>query len=232
MKLTKEEAIQKIKDGFPFFDSLFDAYRDDREVVLAAVEYDGLNLQYSSEELRANTEVVLLAVKTSGHAIKFSSQELQNDKDVYLAVLNNDGSALLHLSKLLRADKTIVLMAVQNCGLALMYASTDLKADREVVLEAVKQDGNAIRRHTSESLRGDKEIALAAIQSIRSTSPFGKFDVRVEFETTEVLEALSTEIRELCKDKDPIEALEAAIRKEKLEAALPDKPPAKRKKTF
>lgn len=42
----------------------------------------------------------------------------------------------------------------------------------------------------------------------------------------------SPEIQELCDGKDPVEALEAAIRKEKFESALGAKPAVKRKKEF
>ena len=45
----------------------------DRELVLAAVQWDGISLQYASAELRADREVVLAAVQQYGPALRYAS---------------------------------------------------------------------------------------------------------------------------------------------------------------
>jgi len=90
--------------------ALYDASAElkaDREVVLAAVNQNGLALGYASDELRADREVVLAAVKKDGH----------------------DGSSLECASAELKADREVVLAAVNQNGLALGYASDELQAD-------------------------------------------------------------------------------------------------------
>ena len=47
--------------------------RDDREVVLAAVQQDGAVLQFASERLRDDRDVVLAAVQQNGNALLFAS---------------------------------------------------------------------------------------------------------------------------------------------------------------
>lgn len=211
MTITKEEAIQKIKDGSDFSDSLFDDFRNDREVVLEAV-------------------------KGAGRDIRFANPELRADEDIYITALKQDGSALEYLSPQAKADKTLVLLAIQTFGRALFFASQELKADKEVVLEAIKKDGWAFT-DASEKLVADKELAIEAIKSLRSNSDPGKFDADIDYKTKYILREYFPEIRKICRetDKDPIEALEEALireRKQNFEAVLQDKPAAKRKKTF
>ena len=53
--------------------------RKDRDVVLAAVQQNGLALQYASEDLRKDRDVVLAAMEQNGYAIEHASPELKAD---------------------------------------------------------------------------------------------------------------------------------------------------------
>ena len=66
----------------------------DKEVVLAAVQQDGLALQFASEDLRADREVVLAAVQQHGLALQYASAELRADREVVLAAVQQNGEAL------------------------------------------------------------------------------------------------------------------------------------------
>ena len=59
----------------------------DREVVLAAVQEWGLELQFASAALRADREVVLAAVQRDGLALEHASAELKADREVVLAAV-------------------------------------------------------------------------------------------------------------------------------------------------
>ena len=74
----------------------------------------------------------------------------------------------------------------------------NFRDDKDVVLEAVKANGYALQ-HASDSLKDDKEIVLQAV----------KQDGRS-------LRCASESIKSLCKNKDPIETLERAIKEDKI----------------
>ena len=57
-------------------------YAEDREVMLAEVQKDGLALRLASSELQHDREVVLAAVRRHGGALEFASSELQHDREV------------------------------------------------------------------------------------------------------------------------------------------------------
>ena len=138
----------------------FDASRTDRDIVLAAVQKQGIALKYASEALKADREIVLAAVKNNGYALQYASEDHKADREIVQAAIKIDPCALLCASEALSADREIVLSAVQRGGSALEYASEALRADREIVLAAVKQDRSALK-YASEALKADSEFESA-----------------------------------------------------------------------
>eukprot|EP00929_Paragymnodinium_shiwhaense_P067321 TRINITY_DN33898_c0_g1_i1.p1 TRINITY_DN33898_c0_g1~~TRINITY_DN33898_c0_g1_i1.p1 ORF type:complete len:585 (-),score=182.07 TRINITY_DN33898_c0_g1_i1:220-1974(-) len=128
-------------------------YRDDKDIVLQAVQHDGGALQFASERLRGDRDIVYQAVCQSGTALGAASKELRGDARIVLEAVSRDGWALQFASEELRANKDVVLAAVQNRGGALQRASEELRKDKEVVLAAVAQDGWAFE-FADESLKG------------------------------------------------------------------------------
>ena len=74
-----------------------DEFKNDKELVLAAVTQNGWSLEYLCEELRNDKEVVLAAVKNCGMALNHASEELRNDKEVVLAAITEDGWSIILL---------------------------------------------------------------------------------------------------------------------------------------
>ncbi|MGZ3633864.1 MAG: DUF4116 domain-containing protein [Parachlamydiaceae bacterium] len=54
--------------------------------MLAAVQQNGLLLQFASEYLKNDREIVLAAVQQDGSALQFASEQLKCDNQVVLAV--------------------------------------------------------------------------------------------------------------------------------------------------
>jgi hypothetical protein len=57
----------------------------DKELVLAAVQQDGLAIKYASSSLRSDREIVTAAVLTSGFAVLEYTPSLANDSEIVLA---------------------------------------------------------------------------------------------------------------------------------------------------
>lgn len=140
----------------------------DREVVLAAVASNGMNLQYAAEKWKADREIVLAAMATSfGMALQYAVEELRADRDIVLAaVATTSGRALQDATQQLRANREFVLAATAavatSLGTALQYAAEELRADREFVLAVMARNGMALR-YAADTLRADREIVLAAM---------------------------------------------------------------------
>ncbi|CAE8690294.1 unnamed protein product [Polarella glacialis] len=115
------------------------AVRNDRSLVLAAVQRNGMALQHVAGKLRADREVVLAAVSNEGAALQFADVSLRADREVALAAVKQAGWALRHISAQLHADKEIALAAVQQAGWALGDVALALRAHPEIVEAALWQ---------------------------------------------------------------------------------------------
>ena len=99
----------------------------------------------ASQNLKDDYEVVLAAVRYQGRQIEGASIRLQHDRGIALEAVNNDGSSLEFLSASLRDDRDVVSRAVSHVGHALEFASDRLKNDKEIVRLAIRDHTNNIR---------------------------------------------------------------------------------------
>ena len=172
MYKTKETAIKHLIDGEDFKNKVFDLFRGNKEVVLAAVSQNGNAFQFASEELRADKDVVLASIAANplSGVLEFASNELRADKEVVLAAINQHGNNFRHASPELQADKEVVLAAVSYFGYALQDVSSAFQNDKEVVLAAVSKQlfSNALEFASDEikELVGDSPNPAAKLQSI------------------------------------------------------------------
>jgi hypothetical protein len=165
---------------------------NDKEQVLKEVSEYGPNLQYVSDELKADREIVMVALQQGGSepdppyrevAFKYASDELKADREIVLAAVQRTHWALQYASEEFRADREIIMAAVQNNGRMLFYASDELKADREIVLAAVSTRGSVYElRKLSDELKADREIVLAAVQRTGWALQYASEELRADRE--------------------------------------------------
>ena len=68
--------------------------RNDPFVVLAAVQQEGMLLEFASARLKNDPVVVLAAVQQAGHALWHASDELKNDPELLLTAVQQRSGAL------------------------------------------------------------------------------------------------------------------------------------------
>ena len=136
---TKETALRNI-DKYDFSRSEFDLFRDDKDVVLAAVEQSPRAFGLASERLRDDNEVVAKAIDKNIRNFSLASLRIRENKELFLSLI----------------PKFDVVLGHENM---LSYASGELKDDEDVVLAAVAKIGNSFQ-YASERLRSDKDFVL------------------------------------------------------------------------
>ncbi|MGO5336724.1 DUF4116 domain-containing protein [Bilifractor sp. LCP19S3_H10] len=162
---------------------------DDYDVMKAAVQGDGMTLQYASKRLRFNKEIAEIAVRQNGSAYSFLSKGLRKSTKLLRLALETDPDAILLGFSFQKHDPGLVMMAVKGNPEVLyklagddydsisvsedfsIYPNTPWELDsfgyvrcknREIVLEAVKNCG-AMIKYASDTLRRDPEIVKAAL---------------------------------------------------------------------
>jgi len=149
----KSDVIEKVSKYWYALKEQKEVWRADKDVLLAAVQNDGLALQFGVPKLRGDRDIVLQAVRQKGTALGSASDELRNDVEIVLEAVKQDGWALQCASEEMKATKDIVIEAVRQKGGALNHASEELRGDRDVVLEAVRNDGWSLE-YASTELKG------------------------------------------------------------------------------
>ena len=115
----------------------------DIEIAIMRVAHDGDALK-DLEDYRNNKDVVKAAIESLPQAFSYASEELRDDEEIFLAAISHrdfragyGGDIFKHASERLRSDKEIVWQVVEEDGWCLEYASDELKADKEIVLKAL-----------------------------------------------------------------------------------------------
>ena len=166
-----------------------DAWREDRAVVLAAVQLSGDALRTVDSSYLTDKEIVLAAIKNEGaktvlldlsqKVYRLIPEELQLDEEVARAALGKIGERYIPeiitqgwtaeiLFPAQIRDSDLMLDALRG-NISLFYASERLIGDREAVISAVSQTGSINRLQSNlqfadERLRDDRGVVEAAIR--------------------------------------------------------------------
>lgn len=144
-----------------------DDLKDDVAFMVRAMRVSAWCLSIVSEAMRNNRDVVLAAVETRGTMLVSASPELKADREIVTAAVTNDGDAFWAADEAYRNDAEIVKLAASKNPLMLHYATLEVRNDRDVVLEVVRHQPAALR-FAGPIPRDDKDVVMAAVQQ-RST---------------------------------------------------------------
>jgi hypothetical protein len=196
--MNKERAIALVTRDGEELRNLSGEFRNDKDVVMAAIDENIAAFQYAPDALRDDKDVVMRAVRfqllndtfTSRKEVtrmhhriparihmEYISDRLKGDKDVMMQAVRINGVYLRHAT--IRDDE-LVIEAIKTYGGALEFASDRLKNDKAVVLAAVQDDGYALG-FASPELKRDREIVMTAVtrnpQCIQLADPLFKDDL-------------------------------------------------------
>jgi len=136
-------------------------------------------IKYASQNLRNDKDIVLKAIEKNPDALEFASDRLKDDDMVVRrAILNYNTTALQFASERLKNNFDIVKTAVQMNPEVLQFASKELRNNEDIVKEAVvydtqyfkfagdkiKENFPTVEKFTEKILYDNKEFALNKLQ--------------------------------------------------------------------
>ena len=136
---------------------------DQDSTVLDRVARRGTDLQFASERLKASFDLVLAAVQENGMALRYAAADMVKHYELVMDAVRQNGDALQFASEALRSDKRIAIAAVRSLPCALKHCAPVMRNDKEVVETAVAEDGCALE-WASESLKADRDVVLLALR--------------------------------------------------------------------
>jgi hypothetical protein len=119
-------------------------FLDDKDCAIAAIKRKGHHsLKVISERLKDDKEVALAAINYQPACYNYISDRLKNDKDIVLEVLRDEGE-MKNIPESYRDNKEVMLIFFNMKHLNpqylqnLQYVSDRLRNDQEVVISAIK----------------------------------------------------------------------------------------------
>ena len=144
--------------------------QNDREVVLAAVQKNGLNLKYASYSLRRDFEIVTAAINENGGAFRYClpgqvKDRILSDRNLILNCIikgaPNHNTLRTCLDRF-KADQE-VLLAIVASGIEWSLLPLNFQSCKEFAKRAIRRNPNSYL-NLSEALRKDFEIASTVIK--------------------------------------------------------------------
>jgi hypothetical protein len=152
MKTVEEDGL-KLK----FLDAIF---RNDIDVVLAAIQENPYALEYASLDCRNNPLVVIPALESGEDVYQFVGRDFKIDRNIAVSLVRENGLNLAYLIFAYQDDEEIVRLAIQQNPEALYFASPRLKKDVDFVLDSIRGQEWAIEKADS-SIVTDSRVVSA-----------------------------------------------------------------------
>ena len=161
-------------------------FQDDFEIVLSAVEIDGMALEFASDRLRKDKEVVQSAVKSESLALQWAGAKWKKDYETILLAVSKSGDAIQFLSKQWRNNIDIVRVAVRSSASSYRHAGPTPRNDFDIALTAVKGDSYMLR-YVPRRLQNNKEIVLSAVKECVEDFQFAGEKTTCDFEIANIV---------------------------------------------
>lgn len=149
-----------------------------RELALVAVSRRGRQLERASL-FKDDDEIVLAAVANAPDAIKFASERLQGDRRILIEAASHADSELIFYDEPMAQhndDDELVGLAIDANGANIAYASERIRSDFDWAMRAVSNRRDiypeASYEDLSDALKKDRRIALAVAKWNRMPSNF------------------------------------------------------------
>ena len=186
---SRKFILKAIEHGFYSLQDVKPEFKKDTEIVSAALQKRGMDLQYAYEDLKDNAEIVKLAMRQDIKAFKYAEANAILDKEIIELLFedpikNQDAiqsnyyvkKSPSYISKAIttpnplptsliiywNSNIDVIQKAVAMDGSNLRYASDNLRNKHDLVIPLLKKDG-MILAHASDRIKNDEYFIDIAI---------------------------------------------------------------------
>jgi hypothetical protein len=169
------QAVLSAYEGGALLQDAPNALKEDSDVVLTIVQWDGLSLQFASSELRGDSEIALAAMAQEVSAVSHVADSLKLQPWFATVAISRDWRSFQYFPEKIRGDQRMAAIAVKRNWSSLAFATAavkenyqflpeDLSLDWTFMLSAVRQDSLAIK-YANEKLQLEKSFVVAAMSA-------------------------------------------------------------------
>ena len=172
---TAEQKDLFLKNGdWRLLREIMPDYKNDREVIIKAIQIDGTNIASASDSLKADKEIVMMAVKNNGNAFSSINEKFWSDTDVILAARNTEigcGMDSMELideklfSNINFVKKLLNSVEVEDHDYEVIEilerAGKEVTSNKDLMLSAISANYESYN-YLDESLKSDKQFFIEA----------------------------------------------------------------------
>ena len=142
-----------------------------KELCLAAVNKEGLELEHVPEELIHDRDILKTAIRNTPFAIKFLPDDLKEDEELITLALQQpqEGSLIQFLPDNYRKNKEFIIPYIEKYGIqAYLYCDYNIKTDFDVITVAIRKNPwtyNFLMSSSRYSETHGRHFALLAVQN-------------------------------------------------------------------
>jgi hypothetical protein len=215
-----EEIVLVVLDLFndDLFEFASDRLKKDKKFINKCIdEHNHINIvEFIDEKFRDDKKFMTKCVNIAGYIIRAASDRLKNDKNLCLEAVADDANAYLVISEEMMKDKDVLFKAMEERGDYFAF-HPEIKTNKELLIQAFstafdRQSRNLLER-TSEELKNDEEVALAAVKCYAENFYY-----------------LGEELKAKIGNNNPLASLEKMVAYNKLNFNLPNEEKAKKPK--
>lgn len=141
-----------------------DRLKDDKEVVLAAITENWLALGFASDRMKGNLEILTVAILKNSAAIRFANKSLLNERDWARLSLMANGTNLANFPQF-SEDEMLAKLALEKNELAYAYLGQGLKKNYEF-LKGVIDENYKVFFQLDPDIAKSERLVIATWRSI------------------------------------------------------------------
>ena len=140
-------------------------FKDDEEIVRKAISKRPYAVQFASKALRENREIMEFAIKKNGYMFMFAEGELKSDSTLIKLALSSDEKSALHISKEAMKKPKFVLSILPQ--LRPKYIPKELLQQKKFVMTALQLNLDVFFEiPVNDPIRADKDIRYQCYKSM------------------------------------------------------------------
>jgi hypothetical protein len=151
------------------FEYASERLKDSKEFVSYCIDnLKGNIFAFASERLRDDETLMLKAIESvGGQIMRAASDRLKNNKEIALFAIKNQACAYQEISEELKSDEEVISILIEQPP-DFFKPAPIIKSNKALLIKAFKtaypDNSGLLLRKTSEELRNDADVALAAIK--------------------------------------------------------------------
>jgi len=168
---TEDMLLFAIKEWVGPFLYMSDRIQNNKEIILSLMNNNGHVLECIPERFKEDEEVVLAAMRQAKEILQYASKKLQKNNALLTIdkIGHDDGRSLACNVYANPNNRALVLNVVKQYGPALQFAANELKEDKEILFEALKNQRFFSKNENLSSFKTIYDILLAANKKSHKT---------------------------------------------------------------